>query len=194
MNVILISGRTAICALTLLVVGCANYPAITATNGTTATVPVPRIETVNKVVNIEVAESVNGTACRTNVLGVFVSGDTQLLLSPDQNLNSELEKTKAAAGFEALFGKIKDHPPIYHDPLRPFPNDMLVAPTYHVKETTNGLEKQICVTVVAYRGRLKVFNDADTTTATPLNGFDILNIQAINPAGRIVFKGNKTSD
>ena len=194
MNVFFLSSRTAACALSLLAVGCANYPAVTASNGTTAAVPVPRIETVNKVANVEVGESINGTACRTSVFGFFVSGDTHLLLSPDQPLNSELDKTKAAAGFEALFSKIKDHPPIYHDPLRPFPNDMLVAPTYHVKETNNGLEKQICVTVTAYRGRIKTFNDADTTTATPLNAFDIINIQAINPSGRIVFKGNKTAE
>lgn len=194
MNAHIIQGRAVLCSLALIAAGCANYPAVTASNGTTAAVPVPRIETVNKVANVEVGESINGTACRTTVFGFFVSGDTHLLVSPDQNLNSELDKTKAAAGFEALFSKIKDHPPIYHDPLRPFPNDILVAPTYHVKETNNGIEKQLCVTVTAYRGRIKVFNDADTTTATPLNAFDIINIQAINPSGRIVFKGNKTTE
>jgi hypothetical protein len=174
----------------LLTVGCVNYSTVSASNGTSMSIPAPRMETTNKVVDVEVAELVNGSACRTTVLGVFVSGDTHLLLTPDQNLSTELEKTKAAAGFDALFNKMKDHPPLYHDTKHPFPNDMLLAPTYHTQETRNAFEHQICVTVSGYRGRIKALKDADTTTATPVfKSVDVLNIQTINPSGSIIFKG-----
>lgn len=190
MNAFDVFSKVVFASVVLFTAGCVNYAAVSASNGTTMPVPVPRIETTNKLVDIEIGEAINGSACRKNVLGVFVSGDSHLLLSPELNLNSELEKTKAAAGFDALFNKIKDHPPIYHDTRNPFPNDILVAPTYHTQETSNFLEKQICVTVTGFRGRIKALTDATTTTATPMiKNLDILNIQEINPSGQIIFKG-----
>jgi hypothetical protein len=190
MNAFDIFSKVVISSIVVLTVGCANYSAVSATNGTTIAIPVPRIETTNKVVGIEVGEAINGSACRKYILGVFVSGDSHMLLSAELNLNSELEKTKAAAGFDALFNKMKDHPPIYHDTRNPFPNDILLAPTYHTQETSNFFEKQICVTVTGLRGRIKALKDADTTTATPVfKSVDVLNIQTINPSGQIMFKG-----
>jgi hypothetical protein len=190
MNAFDIFSKITCISAVLLTAGCVNYASVSATNGTSMAIPVPRIETTNKVVDVEVAELVNGSACRTTVLGVFVSGDTHLLLTPDQNLSSELDRTKAAAGFDALFSKMKDHPPLYHDTKHPFPNDILLAPTYHTQETRNAFEHQICVTVSGYRGRIKALKDADTTTATPIfKSVDVLNIQTINPSGQIIFKG-----
>lgn len=157
--------------------GCAsNLGPVVSNNGVTSAVPPPRIETVNKKTTIEVGEAVTGYGCRESFLGIFKSGDRHLLPTGEGFPTSDLDYAKAAASYDALFGQIKDHPPVYHDKKKPFPNDILVAPVYHYEETSDFFSKQICVTVTGFRGTVKKIEDSDSTTEWPAPSVRIMKI------------------
>ena len=148
--------------------GCsASLGPVVSKNAVTSAVPPPRIETVNKKTTVEVGEAVTGFGCRESFLGVFKSGDRHFLHISDALPSSDLDYAKASAAYDALFGKLKDHPPVYHDKTKPFPNDILIAPVFHYEETGDFFSKQICVTVTGFRGMIKKIEDSDSTTEWP---------------------------
>ncbi len=148
-------GSTTLIWLSLLVSGCTSITT-TATNPISKTVKPPVIDTLDKVARIEVGESVVGFGC---------SDDKHLLILPDPfDINNPLDRAKAAAAYDALFGDMKDHPPVYYDKQQPFPNDQLLAPTFHVEERVSWWASSICVAVSGYRGRLVEIRDGKKTS------------------------------
>jgi len=148
-----------------VLIGCANnLGPVVSNNAVSASVPPPRIETVNKKSTIEVGEAVTGYGCRESVLGLFKSGDRHFLPIGNGSLTTDLDYAKAAAAYDALFGMLKDHPPVYHDKSKPFPNDILLTPVFHFEEKGDFFSKQICVTVTGFRGVIKKIEDSDSTT------------------------------
>lgn len=126
----------------------------------------PRIETINKKALVEIKERVTGVGCRSSFLGVFKSGDGQLLATDQRELKTDRDFAKAAANFDALHGKSKrtsgpDSPTLQAN------NDMLIAPVYQYEEKMTPLGQEVCVTVHGFRGVIKSFEDSDTTTSFP---------------------------
>lgn len=145
--------------------GCAsNLGPVVSNNAVTSSVPPPRIETVNKKTTVEVGEAVTGYGCRESFLGIFKSGDRHFLPLGNEMPSTDLDYAKAAAAYDALFGKLKDQPPVYHDKSKPFPNDILLTPVFHYEETGDLFSKQVCVTVTGFRGVIKKIEDSDSTT------------------------------
>lgn len=139
----------------LVASGCSSV-VTTATNPMSNQVKAPVIDTIDKTARIELGEPVTGFGC---------SDDKHLLVLPDQfDINEPLDKAKAAAAYDALFGDLKDHPPVYHDKRQPFPNDQLLAPTFHVEERSSWWSKTLCVAVSGYRGRLVEIEDSSKTS------------------------------
>jgi hypothetical protein len=136
-------------------VGCSSVTT-TATNPMSNQVKPPVIDTIDKIARIELGEPVTGFGC---------SDDKHLLILPDQfDINNLLDKAKAAAAYDALFGDLTDHPPVYHDKRQPFPNDQLLAPVFHVEERSSWWSKTLCVAVSGYRGRLVQIQDSSKTS------------------------------
>lgn len=152
----------------LLLSGCASgLGPVISKNGITGSVPAPRIETINKKASITVGEAVTGYGCRESSFGIFKSGERHFLVNGDTLPSNDLEYAKAAAAYDALFGRMKDHPQVYHEKQKPFPNDILVAPTYHYEETGSWVSKQTCATVTGFRGSINKLEDSESTTEWP---------------------------
>ena len=150
--------RVVISAFVLLITGCSSLTTVGG-NGVTEGIKMPRLDTVNKIVKLEIKESITGYGCS--------DGKNFLDLGKGFDLDSKEDRAKAAAAYDALFGDLKDHPPVYHEKKLPFPNDILIAPTYHyeIRETT--FDSEMCAVVVGYRGKIKSIKDGSTSTADP---------------------------
>lgn len=155
-------------------IGCSTGTVTVGANAVSQSILAPRIETVNKKATVMVKEKVTGRGCRTTTLGFLKSGDGHMLSHNINSISTDVDYAKAAAEYDALFGKLNNHPPIYHEVDRPFPNDMLIAPLYHYEVKHSTLTKETCVTVTAFRGVIKSLDDSDTTTAMPEPKYKII--------------------
>ena len=161
--------------ITISMGGCAvGLGPIISENGISASIKPPRIETVNKKALIIIGESVTGYGCRESIVGLFKSGDRHFLVRGESVPRNDIEYAKAAAAYDALFGKIKDHPQVYHEKQKPFPNDILVAPIYHYEESGSWFNKQTCATVTGFRGVIDKLEDSESTTEWPAPEVQIL--------------------
>lgn len=142
----------------LVLAGCSSITTV-ATNPVSQTIKAPRVETVNKLVKLELAGRVTGYGCS--------DAEHFLDLGMGLNLGSKTDKAKAAAAYDALFGDLKDHPPVYHDQKFPFPNDLLIAPTYHYEIRDSLFDSELCAVASGYRAKVIAIVDSDTTTADP---------------------------
>jgi hypothetical protein len=161
-------------SLLLTISGCSTGGLTVGANAISQSIPAPKIETINKKASVQIKEQVTGHGCRNSVFGIFTSGDSHLLSQNTASLKSDLDYAKAAAEFDALFGKMQNHPPVYHEMNRPFPNDMLIAPLYHYIEKSTVFGKEVCVTVTGFRGVIKTIEDSDSTTAWPDPNYKII--------------------
>jgi len=142
----------------LVLAGCSSITTI-ATNPISQTIKAPRVDTVNKLVKLELAGRVTGYGCS--------DAEHFLDLGMGIDLGSKMDKAKAAAAYDALFGDLKDHPPVYHDQKFPFPNDLLIAPTYHYEIRDSLFDSELCAVASGYRAKVIEIVDSDTTTADP---------------------------
>ena len=142
----------------LVLAGCSSMTTI-ATNPVSQTIKAPRVDTVNKLVRLELAGRVTGYGCS--------DAEHFLDLGMGLDFGSKTDKAKAAAAYDALFGDLKDHPPVYHDQKFPFPNDLLIAPTYHYEIRDSLFDSELCAVASGYRAKVIAIVDAETTTADP---------------------------
>lgn len=131
-----------------------------ADNSVTASIPVPHIETANKVAKIEVREKVSGYGCSSDLseshtkILPFIGG-------AGLSLDSSEGRAKAVALFNALFAKKVEGSSfdgIAEDALN---NDLLIAPTYQIRKTKKGaFFEDVCARVIGYRGVVVGFEDS----------------------------------
>ncbi len=140
----------------IFLAGCSSITTI-ATNSVSQTIKAPRIETVNKVIKLGLAGPVTGYGCS--------DAKHFLDLGSGFDFDSKADKAKAAAAYDALFGDLKDHPPVYHDKKFPFPNDLLLAPTYHYEIRDSFFDSELCAVAAGYRAKVISISDAESTTA-----------------------------
>ena len=170
-----IYGLPTVLLMSSLITGCATRVGpVIAENPVSNSVLAPRIETVNKKAHVVVGEAVSGYGCRESYFGIFKHGDRHLLIIGDKHPQTDLEYAKASAAYDALFGRLKDHPPVYHQKQKPFPNDILVAPTYHLEIISSLFSQKVCATVTGFRGFITKLTDADSTTAWPTPEYKII--------------------
>lgn len=142
----------------IFLAGCSSLTTV-ATNPVSQMIKAPRIDTVNKVVKLELAGRVTGYGCS--------DAEHFLDLGSGFDFDSKTDKAKAAAAYDALFGDLKDHPPVYHDKKFPFPNDLLLAPTYHYEIRESFFDSELCAVAAGYRATVIAIEDAESTTADP---------------------------
>jgi hypothetical protein len=128
----------AVCSLVLELVGCTSMQLAT---------PVNRFEKSKPWVaeppeNIQIREAVTGVGCSYETLMLYKSGDKKFLENYG-DLNTSLDRAKAAAAYKALF---KDHE---------VNSDVLIHPVWEIErqQIAFGLIKDdVCVRVHGYRG------------------------------------------
>ncbi len=96
---------------------------------------------VNKA-NIEVKELIRGKGCNGSFLGIFKTGDTKFLSQNNIDTSNDEGKAKAAAAYNALYG----------DQKAEINTDIIVNPVYHVESKGFFIVKEVCASVVGYRG------------------------------------------
>jgi len=92
--------------------------------------------------NIEVREMIRGRGCSGSFLGIFKTGDSKFLSQNNIDTSNDEGKAKAAAAYNALYG----------DQQAPISTDIIVNPVYQVESTGFLIAKEVCASVVGYRG------------------------------------------
>ena len=124
-------------------------------------IPMPQIETANKIAKIDVKERVKGFACSGGGSNPEFPKDLYFLKDQGFDLSTSEGQAKAAAAFDALFGKVqpskdgsKEVAPYYSD-------DILIAPSYLLQtRRLSPFSTEVCVKVVGYRGVVTGFEDS----------------------------------
>ena len=124
-------------------------------------IPMPQIETANKIAKIDVRERIKGFACSGRESNPAIPKDLYFLKDQGFDLSTAEGQAKAAAAFDALFGKVqpskdgsKEVAPYYSD-------DILIAPSYLVQtRRLSPFSTEVCVKVVGYRGVVTGFEDS----------------------------------
>lgn len=135
--------------------------AFLASAAVSGSIPMPQIETANKIAKIDVRERVHGFACAGNGGTNDFPRDLYLLKDQKFDLSTPEGQARAAASFDALFGKVlpltgqaTEAAPYYSD-------DILIAPSYLVQtRRLSSFSTEVCVKVVGYRGVVTGFEDS----------------------------------
>jgi hypothetical protein len=91
--------------------------------------------------NIEVKEVIRGRGCSGSFLMIFTTGDKKFLALSDMNTSTPEGKAKAAAAYDALYGKGGE-----------ITTDIIVNPVYQTDSNRSIFSSDVCVSVVGYRG------------------------------------------
>jgi hypothetical protein len=107
--------------------------------------------------NIEVKELIRGKGCSGSFLGIFRTGDTRFLSQNNINTSNDEGKAKAAAAYNALYG----------DQSAEINTDIIVNPVYHVESKGFFIGKEVCASVVGYRGVITSWEAVDRRSVAP---------------------------
>ena len=168
------------CAASLMLSACATYPTFnladypytgatttTVHNGVTTSIPIPHIETANKVVKIDVRERVTGYGCSSELKEHHAHVLPFLGVGTGFDLETNEGKARAVAHFNALFIKQGDNgrpEKAIDDTVN---NDLLIAPTYQIRRTKKGaFSEEVCARVIGYRGVVAGFEDSKRIRST----------------------------
>lgn len=99
--------------------------------------------------HIEVREVIRGKGCSGSFL-IFKTGDSKFLAQSDMNMSTDDGKAKAAAAYDALYGK--DGGEIM--------TDIIVNPVYQTESNRWLFGSEVCATVVGYRGVITSWDKA----------------------------------
>lgn len=91
--------------------------------------------------NIEVRELIRGRGCSGSFL-MFKTGDKKFLAQSDIDMSSDEGKAKAAAAYDALYGKKGGE----------ILTDIIVNPIYQTENNRSLIGGEVCASVVGYRG------------------------------------------
>ena len=140
----------------LLVAGCDT----TKTNNNRSDFPVPQIGVNNSIANVRIGEKVGGASCVTEVLGVlsFPLTKKSTAAVTEEGLSSAEREAKEGAVFNALFEQ---------GPDKGFNDDIIVNPLFAMKVSNYGIYRNICATVIGYRGSVTGFKESPTITGLP---------------------------
>lgn len=126
-----------------------------------ASVPTPDIETANKIAKIDVRERVQGVACVGGEGNSSFPKDLYFLRDQRFDLSTDEGQARAAAAFDALFGKAVSDRDKHSGAAPYYTDDILVAPSYLVQTRRRGpFSVETCVQVVGYRGVVTGFEDS----------------------------------
>lgn len=167
-------------AASLILSACATHPTfnladypytgstITAAhNGVSTPMPIPHIETANKVVKIDVRERVTGYGCSSELKEHHAYVLPFLGVGTGFDLETNEGKARAVAHFNALFVKQGDNgrpEKVIDDAVN---NDLLIAPTYQIRKTKKGaFSEEVCARVIGYRGVVAGFEDSKRIRST----------------------------
>lgn len=127
-----------------------------------ASIPMPQIETANKVAKIDVRERVRGFACAGGGSNPEFPRDLYFLKDQGFDLSTAEGQARAAAAFDALFGKAMAQAAQASSEVAPYySDDILIAPSYLVQtRRLSPFSNETCVKVVGYRGVVTGFEDS----------------------------------
>lgn len=122
----------------------------------------PQIETANKVAKIDVRERVRGFACAGGGSNPEFPRDLYFLKDQGFDLSTAEGQARAAAAFDALFGKAMAQAAQASSEVAPYySDDILIAPSYLVQtRRLSPFSNETCVKVVGYRGVVTGFEDS----------------------------------
>ena len=169
-----------ICAASLMLSACATHPTFnlaeypytgstttTVHNGVSTSIPIPHIETANKVVKIDVRERVTGYGCSSELKEDHAHVLPFLGVGTGFDLETNEGKARAVAHFNALFVKQGDSgktEKVIDDSVN---NDLLIAPTYQIRRIKRGaFSEEVCARVIGYRGVVAGFEDSKHIRST----------------------------
>ena len=175
-------------AATLLVVGCSGTPPpreasprqLVLGGAVTPAIPAPQIETANKIAKIDVRERVSGFACSGGGSNPEFPKNLYFLKDQGFDLSTAEGQAKAAAAFDALFGKAQPSKNISKEVAPYYSDDILIAPSYLTQtRRLSPFSTEVCVKVVGYRGVVTGFEDS--TNPRSVNGKEISPNKVLSP-------------